>query len=261
MEKFIKADIGFFSQLLNIVIEYIPTLLIALIAFLAGTLINKLILRFAAKAIEKSRLEKTASYFILRGLKVLAFVLVLVIALSIAGVPMNSIIAIIASVGVAVGVSMRDSLSNVASCILILTGKLFRVGDYIEVDGAGGTVLGIGVFTVKLLTPDNRILFVPNSKVTSHIVVNTSQMPTRRFEFVLTRRNTENFDELRGKIKTILEADSRIEKESIYIRLSDITPSHIEITIRGVVPSEVYFDVKADVLEGINEGIGDEGES
>ncbi|MDR0992451.1 MAG: mechanosensitive ion channel [Ruminococcus sp.] len=260
MEKFLADDINFFSGLLSILTAYMPTLIIALVVFLIGSLINKLILRFAAKAIEKSRLEKTASYFILRGLKVLAFVLVLVIALSIAGVPMNSIIAIMASVGVAVGVAMRDSLSNVASCILILTGKLFRIGDYIEVDGAGGTVLGIGVFTVKLLTPDNRILFVPNSRVTSNTVSNTSQMSTRRFEILITRRGNEPFTEIRDKIKAILESDERIEKESIYVRLSDISPSHFEITVRGVVPSEVYFDVKTDTLEAINREIGGAGE-
>jgi small conductance mechanosensitive channel len=258
MEKYIKADIGFFSQLLNIVIEYVPTLLIALVAFLAGTLLNKLLLHFAAKAINKSRIEKTASDFILRGLKVIAFTLILVISLSLAGVPMNSIIAVMASVGVAVGVSMRDSLSNVASCILILTGKLFLVGDYIEVDGVGGNVLGIGIFTVRLLTPDNRILFVPNSRVTSNVLVNTSHMPTRRFEITVSRRSNEDFSVIQEKIKTILENDPRIDKDSIYVRLSDITPSHFEITIRAFVPSEVYFDVKDDVLEAVNTAIGRE---
>jgi small conductance mechanosensitive channel len=255
MEKYLAADLGFFSNLLSIFIAYLPTLVVALVAFLLGTLINKLLLRFAAKAINKSRIDKTASDFILRALKVVAFVLVMVIALSIAGVPMNSIIAVIASAGVAIGVSMKESLSNVASCILILSGKLFKIGDYIEVDGAGGNVLGIGIFTVRLMTPDNRILFVPNSRVTSNTLTNTSHMPSRRFEFIISRRSNESFPVIRDKIKAVLEADSRIEKDTVYVRLSNITPSHFEITVRGFVPSEVYYDVKADVLEAVNEAL------
>jgi small conductance mechanosensitive channel len=256
MNTFFPENINFIFDFLNIVIDYIPTLLIAILAFLIGSLINRLVLHFAAKAIEKSRLEKTAASFILRAVKASALILVVVIALSIAGVPMNSIIAVIASVGVAVGVAMKESLSNVAACMLILHGKLFRVGDYIEVAGASGMVAEIHIFSVKLITVDNRVLFVPNSTITTNVLTNTSVMPTRRFEFVLKLDKTKDFEAAREAIKAVLEDDIRIEKESLYVRLSGLTPHFREVTVRGVVPSEMYFHVRADVLEAIDREIG-----
>jgi small conductance mechanosensitive channel len=255
MDTFFPENINFIFDFLNIVIDYIPTLLIAILAFLIGSLINRLVLHFAAKAIEKSRLEKTAASFILRAVKAAAVSLVVVIALSIAGVPMNSIIAVIASVGVAVGVSMKESLSNVTACLLILHGKLFRVGDFIEVAGAAGTVVEIHIFSVKLITPDNRILFIPNSTVTTNVLTNYSVEPTRRFEIIIKLDISKDFETAREAIKAVLEDDIRVEKHSIHVKLSNLTPHFREITVRGVTSSEEFFHVKADILEGIDRAI------
>jgi small conductance mechanosensitive channel len=256
MNKFFPENINFITDFLNIVIDYLPTLFIALIVFVVGSLINRLIMRFAAKAVKKSRLEKTAADFILRAVKASALILVIVITLSIAGVPMNSIIAVIASVGVAVGVAMKESLSNVAACMLILHGKLFRVGDYIEIAGASGMVSEIHIFSVKMITPDNRVLFVPNSTITTNVLTNTSVLPTRRFEFIIKIDKSKDFETAREAIIAVLEDDIRIEKESIHVRLSGLTPHFREITVRGVVPAESYFHVRSDVLEAIDREIG-----
>jgi small conductance mechanosensitive channel len=255
MNTFFPENINFIFDFLNIVIDYIPTLLIALVAFIVGSLINRLILRFAVKAVKRSRLEKTAADMLIRAAKAGGLIIVVVIALSIAGVPMNSIIAVIASVGVAVGVAMKESLSNVAACLLILHGKLFRVGDYIEVDGFGGMVLEIHIFAVKLVTPDNRVLFMPNSTITTNTLTNTSQMPSRRFEFNIQIDNNEDFEEKKAAIKAVLEADPRVEKDSAYVKLSAITPRFREVTVRGFTASDTYFDVKDDILEGIDRAI------
>jgi small conductance mechanosensitive channel len=257
MDRIINADVTLLRDFLNILIAYLPTLFTALLAFLIGSLINRLIMRFAIKAVKKSRLEKTAGDFFLRALKACAFVIVIVIALTIAGVPMNSIIAVIASVGVAVGVAMKESLSNVAACMLILQGKLFRVGDYIEVGGIGGTVEEIRIFSIKLLTIDHRVLFVPNSTVTTNILTNTSQMPTRRFEIILKIDIAKDFTAARNAIIAVLEADSRVAPESIHVRLSELTPHFREITVRGVTAAENFFHVKADILEGIDRALAE----
>jgi small conductance mechanosensitive channel len=255
MDKFFPEDINIIFDFLNIVIDYIPTLLIAILAFFVGSLINKLIIHLTSKAIEKSRIEKTAASFILRTVKASALILVVVIALSIAGVPMNSIIAVIASVGVAVGVAMKESLSNVAACLLILHGKLFRVGDFIAVDGVAGTVSEIHIFSVKLITVDNQVLFVPNSTITTNVVTNSSVLPTRRFEFIIKLDISKDFETAREAIKAVLEDDIRVEKHSIHVKLSNLTPHFREITVRGVTTSEEFFHVKADILEGIDREI------
>lgn len=134
----------------------VPTILIALVILILGIVASRVAVRLMGKAMDRSRLDLTVNRFIRSAVKIVLYVLVVTVALTVLGVPMTSIITVIGTAGVAVGLALQDSLSNLAGGFLILFAKPFRVGNYIRVGGEEGTVESISILYTKLLTPDNK---------------------------------------------------------------------------------------------------------
>jgi small conductance mechanosensitive channel len=236
----------------------IYNIVIAVIILVVGTIINRLIIRIIGKGLIKSHL--TLQVFLINIIKVILTALVIVIALTFAGIPMNSIIAVIGSAGIAVGLAMKDSLSNVAAGILILYGKIFKVGDYVEIDGTGGTVAEIGIVYTKLTTPDGRGIFMPNTSVSDSVVVNFNSQTKRRLDVNLKLSYDVETQTAVRLITTVLEADTRINKDDgIYVRITELAPGYQQISARVYVPTHEYWDVNADTLEGIKTAFDEAG--
>jgi small conductance mechanosensitive channel len=232
------------------IMPVIYNIIIAVIILVVGTIINRVLIKIIGRGLVKSHL--TLQVFLINILKVILTAIVLVIALTFAGVPMNSIIAVIGSAGIAIGLAMKDSLSNVAAGVLILYGKIFNVGDYVEIDGTAGIISEIGIVYTKLTTPDGRGIFMPNTSVSDSVVVNFNSQTKRRLDINLKLSYNVDTDTAKALITGVLDADPRIIKDSgIYVRITDLTPSYQQISVRVYVPTHEYWDVNADTLEGI----------
>jgi small conductance mechanosensitive channel len=239
-----------FMWIVDNVLPILARVVFAVVVFVVGFLLNKFILKLIGKGMTK--IERTFHTFLYNVAKVLLFTLVFVIALSMLGIPMTSIIAVIGSAGIAIGLAMKDSLSNVAAGVLILYGKIFKVGDFVDIGGTTGIVSEIGIVYTKLSTIDGKDTYIPNATVADSVVTDFNGQTKRRLDFNLKLSYDVDTDDAIKIISGILEADERIAGEDeVFVRLTELDPTYQQITARVYVPTKSYWDVNFDVLEKI----------
>ncbi len=232
----------------------LPTIIIAIIILIIGMLVSKIVLNLMGKAMNKSKLDLTISRFAMSAVKIVLNVLVIIIVLTTLGVPMDSIIAVVATAGVAVGLALQSSLSNLAGGFLILIEKPFKVGSYIKCGGEEGTVEGISILYTKLMTGDNKTIFIPNGTAANSVVVNVSDAETRRVDHVISISYTEDLDRAIASIKKAIEGNAMILRDgdkAPFIRLSSQDASSLGITVRLWGKASDYWDIYFDTLEAI----------
>ena len=157
----------YFESIIQNVVNFIPTLLIAIVIYIVGSFLNKLILNLFAKGVEHSKMDKTVQKFLSSVIKIVITALVLIIVLSVLGIPMTSIITVLGTAGVAVGLALKDSLSNVAGGVLLLVNRTIKVGDYVEIGAYAGIVEEVSILFTKIVTLDNKDIYIPNGVVST----------------------------------------------------------------------------------------------
>ena len=170
----------------------------------------------------------------------------------------SSFAALLASAGVAVGMALSGNLANFAGGLIILLFKPFKVGDYIEAQGTGGTVKEIQIFHTILATPDNKMVYIPNGSLSSGAVTNFSRQTTRRVDWTFGVDYGEDYDKVKAVIETIIARDSRILTDPApFIALHALADSSVNIVVRVWVESpnywEVYFGINQAVYATFNE--------
>jgi small conductance mechanosensitive channel len=146
---------------------------------------------------------------------------------------------------------MKDSLSNVAAGVLILYGKIFKVGDFVDIGGTTGTVAEIGIVYTKLSTIDGKDTYIPNTTVASSVVTDFNGQTKRRLDFNLKLSYEVPTDTAIGLIKDVLAAEKRLTEDEIFVRLTELAPTYQQISARVYVPTKDFWDVNFDVTENI----------
>ncbi len=244
----------FVQNIWNGFVSAIPTILIALVILILGIVFSKIILKLMGKAMDRSRLDLTVNRFAKSAVKIVLYVLVVTIVLTVLGVPMTSIITVIGTAGVAIGLALQSSLSNLAGGFLILFAKPFRVGSYIRCGGEEGTVESISILYTKLLTVDNKAVFIPNGTAANAVVVNFSEMPTRRVDLEFAISYGEDYDRAVKAIETAIAGSPLIlrgEGEEPFIRMSAHKESCIAVAVRLWTKTEDYWTVYFDTIENV----------
>lgn len=168
------------------------------------------------------------------------------------GIDTSGIGALITSLGVCVGLAVNGALSNLAGGVIILITRPFRVDDYIETQGYGGTVEDIHIVTTRLRTPDNKVVYIPNGIISSGTIVNYSEKNIRRIDKTFRIPYTEKIDRVKEIILEILSSNEKILKEPPpSVRASSIEENGISILARCWVENEDFWDVNFDVLEAV----------
>ena len=168
------------------------------------------------------------------------------------GVKSVSFAAVLASMGLAVGMALSGQLQNLAGGVIIIVTKPFKLGDFISSQGTDGTVKAVRLFHTEVLTPDNKVAFIPNSLLSSNSVVNYSHENIRRVEWTIGIEYNEDFDRARNLLRSIIESDARILKTPDYtIALLSLGASSVNIVIRAWTANETYWDVFLDINERI----------
>jgi len=224
--------------------------LLALVIFYVGRIVAKWICNILVRQMTKHglddmlvRLTKNTAYFLLMGLIILA-------ALEQLGIDTTSALAIFGAAGLAVGLAVKDSLSNFAAGVMIAFFQPFKLDHYIEAAGTAGTVMEVGMFNSTLLTPDNKQVIVPNRLVYNDTIVNYSAEETRRVDIVFGIGYEDDINKARELIESVLAADERILKDPApVVAVNELADSSVNFVVRPWVKGDDYWDVRCALME------------
>lgn len=247
LEQYIENS---FPKLLDFAIDVI----LAMVVFAVGTKVIKWLVKLVKTSMSRANVEQGVLTFISSLFKyVLYFVLVLII-LSQFGVTASSVIAVLGSAGLTVGLALQGSLSNFAGGVLILLLKPFVVGDYIieNSDGQEGTVSEITIFYTKLLTIDNKAILLPNGTLSNSSIVNVTAMKKRRLDLRFGVAYESDIQIVKKILENVVNADEAIKKEEpINVFVSELMDSYVEMGIRAWVNTDDYWTAKWRITENV----------
>ena len=230
---------------LGLIIKVLFTIVVCLIAIrVVSGVLNRML--------EKSHLERTLSNFVQSILRVILYFVAILIVLSTLGVDVTSLVALLSVAGLAVSLALQNTLSNLAGGIQLLVTKPFAAGNYVEAGSNSGTVHEVGLAYTTLITPDNKVVYVPNSDIASARIVNYSGKDTRRVELKVTASYDAPIQTVKDTINKLIAADSRImDRPEPFVRVSNYGSSSIEYTIRVWCASGDYWGIYFDLMDSL----------
>lgn len=233
-------------------VEAGKSILIAIIIYFVGKALISLVNRMLRGVMDRRKVDPAIQSFLGSLVNILLMILLAISVVSALGVNTTSFAALLASAGVAVGMALSGNLQNLAGGIVILLFRPFKVGDYIEAQGTGGTVSEIQIFHTILTTPDNKKIYLPNGALSSGNITNYSKEPLRRVDFTVAVEYGEDIDKVRKALKDILDKDARVLQEPApVIVLGALADSSVNMTVRVWVKSEDYWNVFFETNETI----------
>jgi small conductance mechanosensitive channel len=228
----------------------------ALAIFVIGRLIARALSRWLSRALRRVGHDETLGGFFGNLVYTALLVFVILTAISALGVPTTNFLAILGAAGLAIGLALKDSLSNFSSGVMLVTFRPFKVGDQIDVAGVGGVVHAIGIFNVTLRTPDNRVIMVPNSLVYSGTITNYNAEPKRRIDLIVPIGYDADIAQAKSVITAITAAESRIDRyPAPEVAVQDVLPNAVTLAVRVWVASGDYGNVRSDLLERIKRSL------
>lgn len=244
------------EDILQKIYEYLATyglkIVAAVVIFVVGRLVAKLIAGLVGKAMVKAKVDKTLANFVQNLCYVALLVFIIIAAMAKLGIQTASFIAIVGAAGLAIGLALQGSLANFASGVLMLMFKPIKVGDFVEVGGAKGTVQEVQIFNTILNSPDNVRIIVPNAQVTGSNIMNYTVNGTRRVDLVVGVSYDDDLKEARKVIETVLSSDERILKEPApTVAVSELADSSVNFVVRPWVKAVDYWDVYFDMTGSI----------
>jgi len=232
----------------------------AIVIFIVGRWAAKLVRNITKKMLIRSGVDPTLVTFVENFTYIALMTFVILAALGQLGVQTTSFIAVLAAAGLAVGLALQGSLANFAAGVLMLIFHPFKVGDFIEGAGVAGVVEKIQIFTTQLKTPDNKIVIVPNGKLTGDNITNYSAKEIRRVDLVVGVGYTDNIDKVKQVIADILAKDDRVLKDPApTIAVLELGDSSVNFAVRPWVKTPDYWGVYFDVTEAIKKRFDVEG--
>ncbi|MGN1249782.1 MAG: mechanosensitive ion channel family protein [Candidatus Spyradocola sp.] len=226
----------------------------ALFVLVAGYFLTRWLLKFTGKFLVKSKLNETLHSFLLSCIRIVCYVFIIIMALTMLGIPTTSLITAIGTAGVAIGLALKDSLSNFASGVIILFNAPFQDGDFVEIGGQSGVVQEIGLMTTKLKTFDNRHIIIPNNTVTTSNVVNYSREKLRRLDMDFTISYDDNADRAIELIRGVIASKGELvlrEPAEPFVMVTGYLDSSVKITVRVWCKSENYWDLNFAFLKEV----------
>ncbi|MDR1120955.1 MAG: mechanosensitive ion channel [Dysgonamonadaceae bacterium] len=232
------------SSLVNMATQFTIKLATAILVFIVGRwLIHKLNKVFQ-RVLDRKKTDPSIRSFVKSFVNISLTVLLIVIVIDILGIKTTSLVALFASAGVAFGMALSGSLQNFAGGFMILLFRPYKVGDYIKALGEEGTVREIQIFNTVLTTSDNKVIFIPNGKLSGDVVTNFSNQKTRRIDLIFNISYGDNYDQAKEILTEIIEADNRILKKPEYlIALYKLNDNSVDIAVRVWAARDNYWNV------------------
>ena len=246
-EEFVR---GIGGEMLNwLVWTGIKFLISLVINYIGRWLLGKLI-RLIDAVMTRREVEVSLHSFILTAIKTLGYVLLVLIIVSVLGFNSSSFIAVLASMGLAIGMALSGTLQNFAGGVMILVLRPYRVGDYIEAQGVSGTVSSISLFNTVIHTTDKKTIYIPNNAISTSIINNYSTSTTRRCSWKISVSYGDNYDTIREAMYAIIHRDGRaLETPAPYVRIDVLADSAVIIEARAWVLNSEYWDFYDAITE------------
>ena len=218
-------------------------LLLAIVVYIAGRFIIKRIVKGLGKLRSFKSIDATAAGYIITFVKAALYIVLVVSIVALLGVPMSSVIAVIASAGVAIGLALQGALSNIAGGIMLLIFRPFSVGDYIVAGGEEGTVRKISLVYTVLTTIDNRRVSIPNGSLMNSTISNASAEPLRRVDLNFDIAGSEDADKVEGILRDVVaRSDKALEDPAPQVLITAGVPGGLTYTVRTWVKTADYWD-------------------
>lgn len=252
-EETLSAIGAFFKNMGDSIVAMLPKVIFAIVVLVIGIIISKLVVFTMSKVLGKTKLDLTVTKFTTQVAKILLYTLLVTIVMSMLGIPSTSIITIIGTTGVAIGLALQSSLSNVAGGFLIMISRPFKIGDYIITNDVEGKVSHISILYTRLESLTNQAIFIPNGMAVNATIINNYGNENRRLEMEFSISYDDDFNKAREVIKHVLKKHPKILHEiPLYIVMKEHGSSAIKILVRAWCKSVEYLDLYYDINEKVH---------
>lgn len=229
-------------------------LLVALLILVVGIWLSARLANLVQRALQRASVDVTLVGFLRKVVYGILIAVIVVIALSQANVNTTPLVAALGAAGLAIGLALQGSLSNLAWGVLLVIFRPFRVGDFVTAGGIDGTVESINLMHTMLALPDGREAIVPNGKVGSDAIFNFNRRGTRRFELTVGIGYKDNIGAAMAEIKKLFEQDERILKDPAPgVWTSALGESSVDLIVRAWTKPGDFWAAKTDLLRAIKE--------
>lgn len=239
-----------------LLLSYAVNIVAAIAIIIVGMIVARLVSNAINRVMVARNIDATVADFLSALVRYGIIAFTLIAALGRVGVQTASVIAVLGAAGLAIGLALQGSLSNLAAGVLLVTFRPFRAGEYVDLGGIAGSVLNVQIFSTTLRTLDGKIVVVPNGKIIAGNIINFSREPIRRNEFIIGVAYDSDIDKVKQILTDIITSDERVLKDrEITVRLNELGPSSINFVVRAWSNSADLQDVYWDVLERIKKAL------
>jgi small conductance mechanosensitive channel len=243
----------FIDTLIDSLINYIPNVIAAAITLILGIIIIRIFRKIITGLMAKRNMDPTFLKFVLDVCTWIFRAILFITVIGQLGVQTTSFMAALGAAGIAIGLSLQGSLSNFAGGLLIILFKPFRVGDTIEAQGQSGTVNSIQIFSTRIITSNNQVVYLPNGTLSNNTIKNYSQEPLRRAEIILSVAYTSNLKHVKEVLQEVIESDPKILKTPAPgIEVKNLAENAVTLAVQiwaeranhGAMVSDFYENTK-----------------
>lgn len=250
----------FESPFMTWLMSFGKNLLIGILILVVGFWLSRKLANLLMKIFAKRGVELSVQLFLKNIIDVLLKIMVIITAAQVVGIQMTSFIALLGAAGVAIGMSLKGTLSNFAGGIIIMFNKPFKIGDFIEYSGYSGTVREIKLFNTVLVTSDLKTVIVPNGAISDSTIINYSTEDKRRVDFKFGIGYDDDYEKAKNIILDIAKKNAKILKSpEPFIAMSEMGDSSINITFRVWVNNSDYWPVYFSTLEEVKKAFDSNG--
>ncbi|EED35022.1 small-conductance mechanosensitive channel [Luminiphilus syltensis NOR5-1B] len=245
-------DLNALEQYLPLIIDYGTKLFLALVIFYVGRFVVARLVAVVQRVMLARQMDETLVKFLCSILNWVGLLFVVIAALSQVGINTTSLVALLGAAGLAIGLSLQNSLGNFAAGVMLIIFKPFVKGNFIDAGGAMGTVDSIGIFTTVMTTPDNKEIIIPNGAVIGGNITNFSARPTRRVDMVFGISYGDDLREAKTILEEIIAADERVLSEPApVITVGSLGDSSVNFLVRPWANAADYWGVLWDTTETV----------
>lgn len=250
----------YIEHFIDSLIGYIPNLFKGIVILIIGVIAIRLFRKLIQGLMRKKNLDPTLLQFVMDVATWILRVMLFISVITQLGVPTTSFVTVLGAAGLAVGLSLQGSLSNFAGGILIIMFKPFRVSDYIEAQGQGGTVDEIQIFTTKIITSGNQVVYIPNGALSNGTIKNFSNESTRRAEIIIGVSYNSNLKIVKEVISRIILSDPKIlTSPAPGIEIKNLGDNAVVVAIYLWAERPDYFAMVSDFYENVKEAFDEAG--
>ncbi len=243
-----------------LILSYVVNIVAAIVILILGMIVARVISRGINRVLVARHIDKTVADFLSALVLYSIIAFTLIAALGRVGVQTASVITVLGAAGLAVGLALQGSLSNLAAGVLLVTFRPFRTGEFVDLGGVMGTVLNVQIFSTTLKSADGKIVVVPNGKIIAGNIVNFSREPVRRNEFIIGVAYDADVDEVIALLEKVVKNDPRVLQDmGVQIGLNELAASSLNFVVRCWSSSSDLQNVYWDLLKNFKRAVDAKG--